>query len=90
MRYAIPGLGLSRHLQGNVSNQIVLTDETTGESRTLSDQTGILIQLQQALPRFELEEMPDDCEMCVWLEYDVPLVGKSDSGWLRWLRSGCV
>lgn len=83
MRYAIPGLGLSRHLLGNVSNQIVLTDETTGESRTLSDQTGILIQLQQALPRFELEEMPDGCEMCVWLEYDVPLVGTSDAGWLR-------
>lgn len=83
MRYAIPGLGLSRHLLGNVSNQIVLTDETTGHSRTLSDQTGILIQMQQALPRFELEEMPEDCEMCVWLEYDVPLVGESDAGWLK-------
>jgi hypothetical protein len=83
MRYEIPSLELSRHLVGNVSNQIVLTDETTGYSRTLSDQTGVLIQLQQALPRFELEDLPAGCQECVWLEYDVPLVGESDAGWLR-------
>ena len=83
MRYTIPQLELSRHLLADVSNHILLTDETTGQSRRLSDQTGIVIQLQQALPRFELEDLPEGCTECVWLEYDVPLVGESDSGWLR-------
>jgi hypothetical protein len=35
------------------------------------------------LGQLELEELPDDCDKCVSLEYDLPLADKSGAGWLQ-------
>jgi hypothetical protein len=86
VRYAIPALNLERTLRGNVSSALEITDETSGETITQRDQTGVLFELQQALPELELAEIPDGCSNCVQFEYSLPLVDLEDSGWLTDLR----
>jgi len=49
LRYQIPAIQLDRRLQGNVSSQIVLIDETTGHGQQRNNQAAVLLQLQQAL-----------------------------------------
>ncbi|MGD2049412.1 MAG: hypothetical protein PVH03_07955, partial [Chloroflexota bacterium] len=82
IRYFIPGLALDRRIQGNVANQIEVVDETTGESVIRRDQPGVLLELQQALSEVELSEVPEDCDYCVQMEYELPLADISESGWL--------
>jgi hypothetical protein len=83
LRYAILGLDLDRTIVGNVASQIEITDQTTGISTTRSNQIGVLLELQQALPELQLAEIPDACEYCVYLEYRLPKEGKEDAGWLE-------
>jgi hypothetical protein len=39
--------------------------------------------MQQSLPRITLDELPEECERCVWIEYSLPLTGDQDQGWLQ-------
>jgi hypothetical protein len=82
LRYAIPALNLERTLRGNVSSALEITDETSGETITLRDQTGVLFELQQSLAELELSELPEGCGNCVQLEYSLPLQDLEGSGWL--------
>ena len=86
LRYSIPGLGLDRRIQANVSNQIEVIDEATGETIIQRNQPGILLEMQQALSEVELAELPADCDFCVHLEYELPISEESDSGWLDDVR----
>ena len=81
--YSIPALNLERRLQGNIASQIIFVDEMTGEARQRSNQSSILLELQQVLPDLELEPVPQGCDSCVHFEYSLPLSEKSGSGWLR-------
>lgn len=83
IRYFIPGLALDRRIVGNVANQIEVIDETTGESVVRRDQPGVLLELQQALSEVELSEVPQGCDYCVQMEYELPLADLSESGWLE-------
>jgi hypothetical protein len=83
VRYQIPALGLDRRLQGNINSQIIYVDETSGTAFQRNNQAGILLELQQLLPNLELADIPDDCDSCVRLSYDLPLRGEAGNGWLQ-------
>ncbi len=82
IRYTIPVLGLDRRIKANVSNQIEVLDEITGESVVQPNQPGVLLELQQALSDITLKELPPECESCVGFEYELPLADKAGNGWL--------
>ncbi len=83
IRYAIPAISMDRRIVGNVSSRIEVIDQVSGESIMIPNQPGILLELQQVLEQIELEELPDDCSMCVTLEYNLPLAAKEETGWLQ-------
>jgi hypothetical protein len=83
LTYEIPALGLQRRLEGNVASQIILTDEVTGETVTLSNQPGNLLQIQETLTRLTLAEPPDGCDRCVFLRYELPARQTQVEGWLQ-------
>lgn len=86
LNYAIPEIGLTRSLRGDVSGHVELTDEATGLVVERSNQAGVLIEMQQSLPRLSLEQIPDGCSGCVMLSYNLPLTGQQDEGWLQDVR----
>jgi hypothetical protein len=81
--YQIPGVGLDRRISANISSQVEVTDEKTGQVVEINNQPQVLIELQQALKEIELEPLAPDCPMCVRLEYELPILGESGSGWLQ-------
>jgi hypothetical protein len=83
LRYTIPALGLDRRLQGSVAGRIILVDEVAGQAVQRSNQSGILIQLQQILPQLTLDPAPEGCAACVQLSYELPFDGAARSGWLQ-------
>ncbi|MCA9875368.1 MAG: hypothetical protein KC441_16970, partial [Anaerolineales bacterium] len=78
-----PARSLDRRLQGSIAIHIITVDETTGVSRERSNQAGIMLELTSALPEMTLEPMPEECDTCVLVEYELPAQGISDSGWLK-------
>jgi hypothetical protein len=86
LRYSIPAIGLERSLSGDVSGRLKIVDEATGFDNERRNQAGILLELQQSLPELILDDLPEDCEHCVWLEYSLPLTGDQDQGWLQDVR----
>lgn len=82
LRYMIPAIGLDRRLRGNISGQIFLVDETTGQTRQYNNQSNTLIDLQQALPGLTLEPV-EACDSCVQIAFNLPLAGESGQGWLQ-------
>jgi len=86
LKYTIPAIGLERSLSGDVSGRLKIVDETTGFDNERRNQAGILLELQQSLPDLALDDLPEDCEHCVWLEYSLPLTGDQDQGWLQDVR----
>ena len=83
LSYQIPGIGLDRRISANISSQVEVTDATTNQVVNLSNQPQVLIELQQVLKDIELEPIQNDCSMCVRLEYELPMAGKSGVGWLQ-------
>lgn len=83
IHYRLPALGLDRRLQGDVSGRLTMEDRATGLSLTRENQNRILLEMQQGLGQLTLAELPDDCENCVWIDYDLPLSGIAGSGWLE-------
>jgi hypothetical protein len=82
-RYTIPALGLDRRLEGNVASQIIAVDETTQRAVQRNNQASILLELQQSLPHLELAPLPEECDRCVQFQYELPISGESDEGWLQ-------
>lgn len=83
VRYQIPALGLDRRLQGSISSQIIIVDEVTGMAIQRSNQAGVLLDLQQVLPDLLLPVVPEGCDTCVHLTYDLPYAERQGDGWLR-------
>jgi hypothetical protein len=83
LTYRIPALGLDRRLTGNLASQIEAIDEVTGQTVARQNQAGILLELQQALSALELSELPEECDFCVQLSYELPLSEISAEGWLE-------
>ncbi len=83
IRYTIPALGLDRRLQGSISSQIILVDESTGQAVKRSNQGGVLLQLQQVLRELLLPVVPEGCDSCVFVSYDLPYSELHGEGWLR-------
>lgn len=83
LRLTIPGLGYDRRLQGGVNSQIILVDESNGFSVQRDNQAGVLLELQQTLPNLVLEAVPEGCETCVQITYNLPFSGVQAEGWLR-------
>ena len=81
--YEIPGIRLNRRLQGNVSSQIIVVDETTGVAIQRNNQAGVLLDLQQVLPRLTLGPAPDGCDLCVRVRFELPFSELSGEGWLQ-------
>jgi hypothetical protein len=82
LRYQIPALGLDRSLEGNLGGQMVWRDASAGTEAPASNQTAVLNEVTGALLQLELAALPGECPGCVRLEYELPLVGISASGWL--------
>lgn len=83
LRYQIPLLGLDRRLQGNVANQIIVVDETTGRSIQRNNEGSVMFELRQALSSMELAPLPEECLGCVYVEYELTDAGLSGNGWLK-------
>ncbi len=83
LRLMIPSIGLDRRLQGTVSSQIVLVDESSGFAVQRDNQASVLLDLQQVLPQLVLALLPDGCDSCVNLSYNLPFSGVQAQGWLR-------
>jgi len=83
LHYQIPALSLNRRLQGSVASEIIAVDETTGISRQRSNQAGIMLELSSALPEMTLEPLPEGCDTCVQVAYELPNLGLSETGWLQ-------
>ena len=82
LRYTIPSVGLDRRLQGNVSSQIIIANEATGDIVKRDNQANILIELQQLLPTLDLEPYPEGCSNCVYVSYHLPFDAIAVDGWL--------
>ena len=83
LRLTIPSVEFDRRLQGSVNSQIILVDESNGFSVQRDNQASVLLDLQQVLPKLVLEPVPDGCEGCVQLTYNLPFSGVVGEGWLR-------
>lgn len=83
VRYTIPALGLDRRLQGSISSQVVVVDESTGQAIQRNNQGGALLQLQQVLRELLLPVIPEGCEGCVYVSYSLPYAELQGEGWLR-------
>jgi hypothetical protein len=81
--YQIPALGLDRLLEGNVSGQISIIDQTIPYGIQRSNQGNIILDLQRRLPDIELAPLPAGCEACVYFQYSLPLEQESREGWLQ-------
>jgi len=75
LRYTIPLIGLDRTLSGDVSGRLNVVDVANDFTVEQRNQAGVLLELQQSLPELELADLPEDCNGCVWLEYELPLTG---------------
>ena len=82
-RLRIPAIDLDRRLQGNVSSEIIVVDETAKRGQQRRNQAFILLELQQVLESIELEPVPDGCDRCVELTVEFPLEERTVSGWLQ-------
>lgn len=83
VRLTIPAIGLDRRLQGGVSSQIILVDESSGFSVQRDNQAGVLLDLQRVLPELELEPAPAGCETCIQISYNLPFSSAQGEGWLQ-------
>ena len=83
LEYKIPTLGLDRRLEGNISSQIAVIDQLRQLTVQRSNQGNILLELQQTLPQIGLSPLPDGCDACVYLQYELPLAQESREGWLQ-------
>ncbi|MBK8899988.1 MAG: hypothetical protein IPM53_02280 [Anaerolineaceae bacterium] len=83
LRLTIPAIGLDRRLQGGVSSQIILVDESSGFSVQRDNQAGVLLDLQRVLPELELEPVPPGCDTCIRLSYNLPFSDAQGEGWLQ-------
>lgn len=83
LRLTIPSLGLDRRLQGSVNSQIILVDEANGFSVQRDNQASVLLDLQQVLPELVLAEVPDGCDTCAAIAYNLPFSGVQAAGWLQ-------
>lgn len=83
LRYRIPALQLDRRLEGNVSGQITVVDETQGVASIRQNQGGVLLELQEVLPTLSLDPVPEDCDECVHFSYNMPLANAEGEGWLQ-------
>lgn len=83
LRMTIPAIGLDRRLQGGVSSQIVLVDESSGFSVQRDNQAGVLLDLQRVLPELELEPVPASCDTCIRISYSLPFSNAQGDGWLQ-------
>ncbi|MFZ0543830.1 MAG: hypothetical protein WAM60_00230 [Candidatus Promineifilaceae bacterium] len=81
--YSIPAISLDRTIRGNVSSQLELTDETTGEVVSVTNVPGAMFELQQTLPEVTFSELPEGCELCVRISYELFLTGESGEGWVE-------
>lgn len=82
-RYTIPSLQLDRRLEGDVSGQVTVVDETRGVAAIRQNQGGVLLELQGVLPTLQLEPLPPDCDICVAFSYELPLEDAEGEGWLQ-------
>ncbi len=82
LSYEIPGLGLDRVLIGDMANRIIFLDKATGRQVEYSNQGGVLLELRQALAAAELQPLPDGCQFCVQIQYELSLDGLDEAGWL--------
>lgn len=81
--YSVPAIGLERRIRGNVAGEIEVIDESSGTTTTLKNRPGVVVEMQQALPRASVEDLPADCDYCVVVEYELPLTNQSGQGWLN-------
>ena len=79
----VPSIGLDRRLQGSISSQIIIVDEATGQALKRSNQAGVLLDLQQILPELLLPRVPEGCDTCVHISYNLPYGDLQGEGWLR-------
>lgn len=84
-RYEIPALGLDRRFEGTLGSDVRLVDMAAGTAIDLPNQARALLEIQNVLSNLQtLAQPPADCNgRCVLLTYDLPVEGKSGSGWLQ-------
>ena len=82
LEFTIPGLGMTRTLTATFASRITLTDVPTGVTVVQPQQSRVLLELQSVLDGLALEPVPDGCDLCPHLHYELPVAGTSGDGWL--------
>jgi hypothetical protein len=83
VRYVIPAVGLDRSLAINVAGNVSFEDVNTGRTNHLNNQTSVALELQGILTNLILLPLPEGCTTCVQFSFELPVEGKSGSGWLQ-------
>ncbi len=83
VHYVIPSLELDRRIRGNVAGVVEVIDQNDGASVMLKNRPGVIVEMQQALLRAQIEKVPEGCISCVQVDYELPLTEQSGQGWLR-------
>ncbi len=79
----VPGLGLDRRLSGDVAGHIRIEDGASGAEAQYNNQSNVLLELRLGLADLSLAPVPDGCDFCVQLSYELGLTEESGSGWLQ-------
>lgn len=82
VEFSIPGLGMTRTLTATFASRITLSDAQTGLTVVEPQQSRILLELQSVLDGLSLDPIPDGCDLCPRLRYELPVAGQSGDGWL--------
>lgn len=82
LEFTIPGLGMTRTLTATFASRITLSDAQTGITIVQPQQSRVLLELQGVLDGLTLEPIPDGCDLCPRLHYELPVAGESGDGWL--------
>lgn len=83
VQLTIPGLALDRRLTGDVAGHIRIEDAKTGAEAQYNNQSNVLLELRLGLTDLELEPVPEGCDFCVQLRYELGLTEASGAGWLQ-------
>lgn len=83
VRYTIPAVGLDRRLAVTVAGNMTFEDGYTGRTNQLTNQTRALLEMQTVLTNLTLLPVPEGCSTCVQFSFELPIEGKSGSGWLQ-------
>lgn len=83
LRVVIPAIWLDRRLEGKLGGTMIVADEASGVILQRTNEGNVVAELRQLLPTLTLAPLPEGCDSCVALSYNLPADDRSGAGWLQ-------